>query len=580
MQPTHYLLQQGNAYPDRTSAIVAVSKWSLASHVPLARTDDREDLVQWACCCRHEYDSLNLAGDSDSDDDITFPENHQDASITLSRQSTGQWIIARFNPGHQHFHYHPVPPQREHIMTAVWALAGIQSGSTLLASVRNQCGDAVTPGQVRYAAQQYRGETTSPSEVQWQQLPEFLRQLQANHVSVHWETEGTIPPYQLVRWVVVSPWAAQWCMSAAFTGVVFLDGCHLNDSAKGTLLVAATVDANRDVIPIAFSWCQGETTDNYKRLLQNCTFLPHNVVFLSDQCPGVSAAVQAIFPHAAHCPCVYHLAKGLGPARAAFLQLVASENKAIYDKRKAEFAAKHPTIAASVFPKLRLVTRFEGAPFKMGYEADSPIESVNSALMAIRSDEPIDLIVGLLGYCNRRLRHVKAVAQNGAGSQWVEKCRNIIAVRTAPTGPNDHIIEEGGISSVLTLLDRGVPARFIIQDNKCTCMTHEKTHIPCRHMWLVMQKQRRAPEWYEMIDSIYRIEHIVQAVRDVDEFVIPSTVALERAEDIAPPSYRTRAGRPKMRRMRRPDEGEAPPQRQMRCSKCKALGHNRRSCRF
>lgn len=116
----------------------------------------------------------------------------------------------------------------------------------------------------------------------------------------------------------------------------------------------------------------------------------------------------------------------------------------------------------------------------------------------------------------------------------------------------------------------------------CGCRQWDVTGIPCAHAISAIWYDNANPEDY--VDDAYTVEMYKKAY---DEIVYPMPGEdhwiKTNYEKIDPPLYRIQPGRPKKVRIRGPEEPKNPYRMRkggiiMRCSRCRATGHNAKTC--
>ena len=115
----------------------------------------------------------------------------------------------------------------------------------------------------------------------------------------------------------------------------------------------------------------------------------------------------------------------------------------------------------------------------------------------------------------------------------------------------------------------------------CSCRRWDLTGFPCIHGCSAIYYARRQPEefvssWYKKEKYFEAYENLIQPVQGM-KFWEPS-----ENKCIIPPSFKRQPGRPKKRRHREGDENEFKlskrGQKSVKCSVCKASGHNKARC--
>ncbi len=94
---------------------------------------------------------------------------------------------------------------------------------------------------------------------------------------------------------------------------IALDGCHTKSRYQMILLVAATLDGNNEILPLAWAIVPIENADHWTWFLKEMKLSFEEVgsegmVFISDRDKGLQTAVHEVFPESYHSHCCQHLA--------------------------------------------------------------------------------------------------------------------------------------------------------------------------------------------------------------------------------------------------------------------------------
>jgi hypothetical protein len=92
-----------------------------------------------------------------------------------------------------------------------------------------------------------------------------------------------------------------------------LDSCHTSSKYRMMLLIATSIDANDNALPLSWAIVP---TENEEWWLWFCSFLKEqfdpiskpSFVFISDREKGISTAISEVFPSAFHRRCCQHIA--------------------------------------------------------------------------------------------------------------------------------------------------------------------------------------------------------------------------------------------------------------------------------
>ncbi|PPS03468.1 hypothetical protein GOBAR_AA17193 [Gossypium barbadense] len=120
--------------------------------------------------------------------------------------------------------------------------------------------------------------------------------------------------------------------------------------------------------------------------------------------------------------------------------------------------------------------------------------------------------------------------------------------------------------------------------NSCSCRNWDLTGIPCMHALPVIHVKNEFPDtyvqtWHTKQTQIQIYFNFVSPVRGPKQWA-----SLSNMLPILPPPLRRPPGRPTKVRRKEPDEQQTTKRLskrgvEMRCSKCKIIGHNKRSCK-
>ncbi|XP_038896359.1 uncharacterized protein LOC120084622 [Benincasa hispida] len=96
--------------------------------------------------------------------------------------------------------------------------------------------------------------------------------------------------------------------------VIVVDGTHLYEKYKDTLLIATCIDGNNNIYPIAFSTVDGDNDTSWTwfmiHLKDSMGDIP-NLVIISDCHISIAKVVTCMFLDAFHALCMYHVRNNL-----------------------------------------------------------------------------------------------------------------------------------------------------------------------------------------------------------------------------------------------------------------------------
>ncbi|XP_028771259.1 uncharacterized protein LOC114728511 [Neltuma alba] len=91
--------------------------------------------------------------------------------------------------------------------------------------------------------------------------------------------------------------------------IVYIDGCHLSGSYKGTLLSTCAFDVDNELFPLAYGIVSRETNDEWAWFLQNLKEITKSaqVTIVSDQSNAIIGAIRTVFDGERHAFCYRHV---------------------------------------------------------------------------------------------------------------------------------------------------------------------------------------------------------------------------------------------------------------------------------
>lgn len=94
-----------------------------------------------------------------------------------------------------------------------------------------------------------------------------------------------------------------------------MDGMHMKDQYRMTILSMVTLDGNNEIIPLSWAIVPAKDYENWRWFLrQVARYIPLNeehLVIMIDRGKGLVAAVDEIYPQAVHGYCCQYLAKNV-----------------------------------------------------------------------------------------------------------------------------------------------------------------------------------------------------------------------------------------------------------------------------
>lgn len=374
----------------------------------------------------------------------------------------------------------------------------------------------------------------------------------------------------------------RFCSSDAFLRLVFVDGCHLNDRLRSTLLSMATITSDHILIPIVAMICPSENKISYKRLFQFVkSHLPQRFTIMSDQSAAMLPAFEEVFGASSRVkrlPCFFHITKSFNAeVRWELKQILTCDHKEAYSVMLECFRRAHPMLfekLEDVISQMSYMSDHYDGVFEI--IADSSIESLNAAILDLRSREPLELVEGLITFTNDQL---EKQVENIGFLEISRGCRNTITARKAKA-KDISCRKTRGKFVVTEKFVTGVMVEYDVQKQMntltCQCKGYERLGIPCRHLYAVCDKFPKKQKYLPPIWAAHRANTITSAARESQVSV--NFTDLQEDKELVLRSAGARPGRHRTKRFRTYREYLAK-NCTIKCSACGKIGHTKRSNR-
>ncbi|KAG8493248.1 hypothetical protein CXB51_010730 [Gossypium anomalum] len=386
--------------------------------------------------------------------------------------------------------------------------------------------------------------------------------------------------------------------------IVGLDGCFLKGYYGGYLLAAVRIDANNDIYPLAYAAVESENQASWLWFLEVLAIdleivSSYQITFMSDKQKGLLEAICMLFPNAETRHCVRHLHSNFKNAgfrtkelkdllwKAARASTTREFDDAMDELRKTNQHAydwlkkKNPTHWSRSHFSIRshsdmLVNNLFESFNKMILEArGKPIltmmETVRTKIMLliVKKKEEADKWKGIL--CPKIKKKLDGMCVIVCFNQ---ACSLFSRCVPSHAGGDKYQVECGPCSQHVVDLVQ----------NSCSCRNWDLTGIPCTHALAVIHVKNEFPEtyvqtWYTKQTQLQIYSNFVSPVRGPKQWA-----PLSNMLPVLPPPLRRPPGRSIKVRRKEPDEPQTTERLskrgvEMRCSKCKIIGHNKRSCK-
>ncbi|KAG8479322.1 hypothetical protein CXB51_029731 [Gossypium anomalum] len=373
--------------------------------------------------------------------------------------------------------------------------------------------------------------------------------------------------------------------------LLFLDSIPLNSKYQGTLLAATAADGNDDVFPVAFSVVDAETDENwYWFLLELKAALSTScpITFVADIQKGLRESISEIFKGSFHGYCLRYLTEQL--IRDLKGQFSHEMKRLMIDDLYNAALAPRPEAFHSYINSIKKISLeaynwiIQSEP---QYWANSYFQGARYNHMASNFGElfyswvsdahelPITQMVDVI-----RQKVMELIYSRRAESDhWLTRLtpcmeekleKESLKVRTLQV-----LLTSGSIFEV-----RGDSTTEMVDMDRwdCSCKGWQLTALPCSHAIAVISCIGRSPydfcSRYFTTES-YRLTYVesIQPIPDVERpLQKDNSLALVT---VTPPPTRRPPGRPTTKKVGTPEVMK----RQLQCSRCKGLGHNKSTCK-
>lgn len=372
--------------------------------------------------------------------------------------------------------------------------------------------------------------------------------------------------------------------------LLFLDTTPLNSKYQGTLLTATSADGDDGIFPVAFAVVDAETEDNWHWFLQelkSAVSTSQQITFIADFQNGLNKSLAEVFDNCYHSYCLRHLAEKLNRdikgqfSHEARRFMINDLYAAAYAPKFEGFQCSIESIKGISPDAYDWVTQSEPDHWANTYFPGARYDHMTSnfgqqfySWVSEAHELPITHMVDVLRGKMMETIYTRRVESN----QWLTKLT---------PSKEDKLQKETAIARSFQVLHlqsstfevRGESADIVDVDRwDCTCKTWHLTGLPCCHAIAVLEWIGRSPYDYcskYFTTESYRMTYSesIQPVPNVDRPILDEST--QELVTVTPPPTRRPPGRPKMKQ---PESAEII-KRSLQCSKCKGLGHNKKTCK-
>ncbi|EPS74077.1 hypothetical protein M569_00678 [Genlisea aurea] len=373
--------------------------------------------------------------------------------------------------------------------------------------------------------------------------------------------------------------------------LIFIDSTLLYSKYQGTLLAATAADGNDDFFPVSFAVVDEETEENWHWFLlqlKSAISTTEHITFVSDFQKGIKESLIDIFGNECyHGYCLRSLAEKLNKdlkgqfshdARRLMVQdfyAAAYASKLEVFERCLEniraISSEAYNWVASSEPDHWANTYFAGARYNhMTSNFGQQFYSWVSEVDELPITQMVDVLRGRIMELiyRRRLE----------SSDWV--------TRLTPFMENKLQNEMSKAQSLQVLRSHGSTFEVVsgetveivdIDNWDCSCKYWQLCGLPCCHAIAVVECLGR--DVYDHCSRFFMIESYrltyAESINPIPNVEKPEKTEMPEATIVTPPPTKRPPGRPKLKLVESVDIIK----RQLQCSTCKGLGHNKKTCK-
>ncbi|CAN7117117.1 unnamed protein product [Brassica rapa subsp. narinosa] len=374
--------------------------------------------------------------------------------------------------------------------------------------------------------------------------------------------------------------------------LLFLDNAVLNSKYQGVMLIATASDAEDGVFPVAFAVVDAETEENwlwFLEQLKSALSESRRVTFVADFQNGLKNAIPQVFEDAHHAYCLRQLAEKMNT------------------DLKGQFSHEARRYMLNDFYSVAYATTPEGycsalesmkniSPDACKWVTESEPHHWANALFQGERYNQMYSTFGLDFYSWVSEAHEFPITQmidefraKMMQSIYTRQVQSRDWVTTLTPSNEEKLQKEMGLAHTLQVsppegslfqVNGGDASINIVDIDQCDCdcKIWRLTGLPCSHAVAVIMCIEKSP--YEYCSRYLTVEshrlmyaESIHPVPNMDRMMMEE--AVEGLVAVTPPPTRRTPGRPKMKRVEPLDMIK----RQLQCSKCKGLGHNKKTCK-
>ncbi|XP_058000584.1 uncharacterized protein LOC110632612 [Hevea brasiliensis] len=372
--------------------------------------------------------------------------------------------------------------------------------------------------------------------------------------------------------------------------LLFLDSIPLKSKYQGTLLAATAADGDDGVFPVAFAVVDAETDDNWHWfLLQLKTALSTScpITFVADRLKGLKESIVDIFKESYHGYCLRYLTEQLirdlkGQFSHEVKRLMVEDlYSAAYAPRPEVFQRCIESIKSISLDAYTWIIQSEpqnwANAFFQGARYNHMMSNFGEMFYSWASDAHELPITQMVDAIRGKVMEL-IYTQRAESDLWMTRLTPSMEEKLEKESlkaPSLQVL----LSAGSTFEVRGESVEVVDIDRwDCSCKGWQLTGLPCCHAVAVISCIGRSPYEYcsrYFTTESYRLTYSesVHPIPTVD-WPVPKDSS-QLTVTVTPPPTRRPPGRPTTKRCGPQDVAK----RQLQCSRCKGLGHNKSTCK-
>lgn len=377
--------------------------------------------------------------------------------------------------------------------------------------------------------------------------------------------------------------------------ILFLGSSHLHGLCKGFMFVACGLDADNRLLNLAYAIVLAENNAEWLWFLEKLrdSLGELRPVIISERHPDISAGVEQVFGKEYHAYCLRQLSENF--LREASKHNLRKETTKHIVKEMLNRVA-YATNAADYDSAMEELRRYK-APLADWIEANEPERWATSKFPMNRWGCMDCSVIDDWSKWTHNVRSmpipclvtahleklVKKMEKNkGRMTSWVNgvgpKIEEILKKIKGGNGMESIVTVQRSTAQVFTL-SLSDWKRIVVDlgSMACTCNEWQMKGLPCAHAMVVIQKLNM--NLYDFVCNWYKVsaQRMVynEDVHPIKTHDMPEGYGLaEGGENLGPPRKVKPYRKPQVKRRRRGSQER----RAMTCSKCREVGHTRRTC--